>query len=85
MNLTSSEPAASELTIMEHLRVEYKQTMPKLSEHKGRTKKTGTDGKLGAEMDTLINADSKHRNIGCYRIPIMAYFENDRTGSFSLC
>ncbi len=68
------------LTACEQLRVKYRLSQPKPTEQRGRTKKTGVDGNLGPEMDNFVNAGSEGRTIGCYRIPIAAYFENDRAG-----
>lgn len=61
----------------------YQQSLPKSTMQRGKTKKTGEKGALGAEMDNLVNANSSTRKIGCYRLPIKAYFENDRAGRLS--
>lgn len=70
-----------ELSLFESLRVEYKKAMPKV--HKGRAKQTSAK-ELGPEIEHLVNAGAEGRS-GCYRAPIMAFYENDHTtGSFLL-
>ncbi|KAI1787586.1 P-loop containing nucleoside triphosphate hydrolase protein [Ganoderma leucocontextum] len=76
----TSNGTGPELTACEKLRVLYKQAMAKSCEQRGRTKKTGVEGQLGPEMDILVNAGTR-AGLGCYRVPIMAYFENDRAES----
>lgn len=75
----TGEPA--ELTAFEQLRVEYRKmvALPKYAAQ-GRCARDGKgDGEdsIHPEMDILINAEGQ--GVGCFRIPIMAFYENDCT------
>lgn len=64
-----------ELSVFERLRVEYKTMMPKVQSDK--VKKTSSEG-IGPELDNMVNA--RGRGIGCYKAPVMAFYENDQLG-----
>lgn len=74
-----------ELSIFEQLRVGYAAAMPTDSQQRGRVKRTyDVQAQLvGPEIDALINAST--REYQCYRVPIMAYYENDRRGQLISC
>lgn len=69
---------AAPMSKYEELRVEFKLSSPKANPS---TKKHGKGGDkvdvVGPELDNIINAAS--RPFKCYRAPITAFYENDRT------
>lgn len=68
------------LSVHEALRIEYAQTEDKEKDtaHRNQTKSADGVPNIAPEMDNLINAAT--REFGCYRVPINAYYENDRRG-----
>lgn len=66
---------------LDELRAEFKaERKPKASFQKKRS----AEDIVSAEMDALINAATRPQ-YRCYRIPIMAFYANDKTGMFGPC
>ncbi|KAI0682720.1 P-loop containing nucleoside triphosphate hydrolase protein [Cytidiella melzeri] len=64
------------LSVYESLRVEYYQSAAGISAKHVTSGKTSHHVGIVPEMDNLINAST--RPFCCYRVPIMAFYQNDR-------
>ncbi|OJT02516.1 ATP-dependent DNA helicase Q-like 1 [Trametes pubescens] len=62
----------------EKLRIEFKSSQAKAAKPGTSKAKKGESGMLSPELDNMVNAAT--RSFRCYRIPVQAYYENDRVG-----
>lgn len=72
------------LSVYEELRISSKKAR---ASHHTTTSATPSEDdtgtiKISPEMDSFINA--RTRSYNCYRVPVMAYYENDRRGEFAV-
>lgn len=83
---SNGEEGDGELTVFEKLRVEFgyaSKKKKKAARVKSYAKeKTKEDEEVDPAIDAVINAGEEAREIGCYRAPIMAFYENDIIGKY---
>lgn len=70
--------AAPVMSEYEKLRVEFKSSQAKAAKPGASKAKKVESGVLSPELDNVVNAAT--RSFRCYRIPVQAYYENDRAG-----
>ncbi|KAH9914882.1 P-loop containing nucleoside triphosphate hydrolase protein [Epithele typhae] len=68
----------AQLTVFEALRVAYVQTHTALAAPARKRKGAFSATPLSPELDNFVNAAT--RPFKCHRMPVMAYYENDRIG-----
>ena len=63
----------------EELRIQFQVSAPKVAQSSRKAGKGGSKAEvsIGPELDNIINAAT--RPFKCYRVPITAFYENDRT------
>ncbi|KAI0689288.1 P-loop containing nucleoside triphosphate hydrolase protein [Cytidiella melzeri] len=65
------------LSVHEELRVQYRQSLADQKQKQSKTKKiAGNTAQLPPGIDNIINAATRPFN--CHRVPIAAYYQNDR-------
>ncbi|KAI0704919.1 hypothetical protein BC835DRAFT_1410257 [Cytidiella melzeri] len=73
---TATNGNGGDLSVYKTLRVEYGQSAAGISAKQVTSGKTSHHVDIDPEMDNLINAPT--RPFRCYRVPIMAFYQNDR-------
>ncbi|KAI0674174.1 P-loop containing nucleoside triphosphate hydrolase protein [Trametes maxima] len=81
----SVEPRTSNVSKYEQLQIMYKTSRRETEDTAPKKRKATTESAaLSPELDSLVNAAT--RPFKCYRVPITAYYENDRAGvDFTQC
>lgn len=78
----NTSASSSSLSVHDMLRIEYTQAQIEIDARTKRGKEKEVDGTtlaVSPEMDSFINAAT--RTFACYRVPINAYYQNDRRGA----